>query len=762
MGSFRRVVLVWALISALICLSACAGGDVDDSGNDDDSRDDDLSDDDADDDDLADDDASDDDIADDDTADDDTSDDDTADDDTGDDDSLENLFVERVAGGCPGCTDPDIAVRPDGSVVVLASRGRELVAYESFGGAFQTNVILRDAGYEPKVVTDPDGALHILWFHAHERRMYYSTNADGTWLSEPIDESPDEAVDYNFDLTRAADGSLHAAYLRHDDDSITSTLYYAKREDGTWSVERVRDYAVEYVHSVAIAANAQGEAAIAAVDGLEWQQQNLSVYRKPGLFWSRDIAITSWDVLRGVVGIAFDSTGLIHLASAIQGSPIYGVVHVYEEGGSWTVEGVGAGNMSIPVAMWLDANDRPRIVFTTADLLGFAAWDGATWQVETRGRPYWTSGAAPAPDGSVHIVLSNNLERLAHARWDGVTWTETVLDEAGKVMPDTSIALDTHSAAFIFFRERDPMRPSVANNRAGWWIVEPFDAGDFPYDVQLGESIAADGDDIHVLYLDPVPYPQVLRYAKLDDVGWSFETVTPYEPWLAWLDLAVDSNGDPHACVNDRDAIAMFHMWRTGGAWNAESVDTLGRDRWECHIALDAADAVHMTYGFDAAPPTWFVSLPLLFYANNLATDWDFMWIGAGWYGMPHDFALDSQGYAHVVMRNRLGVGYATNASGAWRYEPLLEGDVVAIAATVDPMGATHAAVSYYVYEPEYRRRIDYMNNSTGEWRRWEVDGDDPSPSPGEGLDIALDDSGRIHLSYTGHFALYHAVFPVP
>ncbi|MCL4233039.1 MAG: hypothetical protein KJ042_00810 [Deltaproteobacteria bacterium] len=752
-----------ALAAAYLAAACANGGDDDDSGSDDDDLDDDTGDDDALDDDVSDDDVADDDASDDDTDDDDTIDDDTFDDDTADDDSLDNLTIERVAGGCPGCARPGIAVRPDGSVAVLASRGRELVAYESFGGSFQTAIIRRDAGVEPKVVTDPDGALHIAWFHVRERRLYYATNETGAWQFTRVDDLPGRTLDVNYDIARGADGAIHVVFVHLPEGSVDRDLYHGRLAGGAWTLERVRVYREESLYTVAIAADAQGGAAIVTWDGFNWEPFNLSVYRESGMMWLRDIAITSWDVT-AAAGVAFDSNGVLHIASSILGSPVNGVVHVYEYGGSWMVEPVPAGNFASPIAMWLGENDRPRFVFTTADALGFAAWDGAAWQIETRARPYRTWTAVPAPDGAVHLAISGEFDILRHARWDGDDWGETTLDEAGKIWQDTSIALDTHGYPFIFFRERDPMRPCVANFRANWWISECFDAGDFPYDVPLGESIAADGDDIHVLYHDPVPYPQALRYAVLDDVGWSFETVTPYEPWNAFLDLAVDSNGDPHACVNDNDAMSMYHLWKTDGAWNADAVDTLGRDRWDCHIALDAADAVHMTYGFDAAPPAWFPSLPMLFYASEAGADWDLWWIGAGWYGMPHDFALDAQGNAHVIMTNRLGAGYATDESGAWRYEPILEGTINAIALTVDPMGTTHAAIAYVtIGGDDVRQVVSYANNTTGAWRLWQVDEGGQSPYSGTGVDIALDaGSGLVHLSYTGQNALLHAVFSVP
>ncbi len=767
MGSTIRTIRILAILFATLVATACAGGcgdeDAEDSAQDDDTLDDDAAtDDDLADDDTVDDDATDDDSVDDDTSDDDTTDDDTADDDTGDDDGLDGLFIERVAGGCPGCARPGIAVRPDGSIVVLASRGRELVSYESFGGSFQTNIIRCDAGLEPKVVTDPDGALHIAWFHTRERRLYYATNETGAWQFTRIDDLPGRTLDVNYDIARGADGTIHVVFVHLPDGSAEEHLYHAKLAGGAWTIERVRVYAEERLYSVSVAGDAQGGAAIVTWEVRDGEPYNLSVYRKAGLLWSRDIAITSWDVTPAA-GVAFDSNGVLHIASSILGEPVYGVVHVYEYGGAWTVEPVPAGDMANPVAMWLDDNDRARIVFTTWNQLGLAAWDGATWQVDTRARPYRAWTAVPAPDGSIHLPISGEFDVLRHARWDGADWDETTLDEAGKVWQDTSIALDTHGYPFIFFRERDPMRPCVANFRANWWISECFDAGDFPYDVPLGESIAADGDDIHVLYHDPVPYPQALRYVVLDDVGWSFETVTPYDPWNAFLDLAIDANGDPHACVNDNDAMAMYHLWRTGGAWNADAVDTLGRDRWDCHIALDAADAVHMTYGFDAAPPSWFPSLPMLFYASEAGPDWDLWWIGGGWYGMPHDFALDAQGFAHVVMANRLGAGYATNESGAWSYEPILEGTINAIALIVDPMGTTHAAIAYVtIGGDDVRPIVVYANNATGAWRIWQVDEGGQSPYSGTGVDIGLDGSGLVHLSYSGQNALLHAVFEMP
>jgi hypothetical protein len=148
------------------------------------------------------------------------------------------------------------------------------------------------------------------------------------------------------------------------------------------------------------------------------------------------------------------------------------------------------------LAMVLDANGQPHLAFDDSDRgLGYAAWDGASWQVE-------------AVDGAIGL--------------------------------EVAVALDAAGRPWIAHSTLDFKLEVASRADDGSWHVETVDQTDGFQG--HSPSLAADSQGrVHLAWVDEKS--ATLKYALHDSGGWHIDTIGDRVGHVA---LAVDAAGEPH------------------------------------------------------------------------------------------------------------------------------------------------------------------------------------------------------------------------
>ncbi len=181
--------------------------------------------------------------------------------------------------------------------------------------------------------------------------------------------------------------------------------------------------------------------------------------------------------------------------------------------------------------------------------------------------------------------------------------------------------------------------------------------------------------------------------------------------------------------------------------WDTDTVDSAGSVGWWTSIALDSSGGPHISY-FDR------INLNLK-YARQLLP---WLWVtetvdSAGRVGEFSSLALDPSGYPHItyldfVAMNNRDLKYARKLpGGGWKAETVdSEGDVGWFPSiAVDSSGQPH--ISYYDFDNgSGAGKLKYATRSTS--GGWSIETVDSAGDVGAYTSIALDSSGRPHISY--------------
>jgi len=179
------------------------------------------------------------------------------------------------------------------------------------------------------------------------------------------------------------------------------------------------------------------------------------------------------------VAMVLDAHGQPHLAFD---DSISGLGYAAWDGTSWQVEAVGVA-IGVEVALALDPAGRPWIAHSTVDfkLEVASRADDGTWQLETIDRTDGYQGHSPslAADSQGHVQLAwvdGKSVTLKYALHDSGGWhTETVADQVGHV----ALALDAAGNAHVSFaapnggagqpRPPAPLQYAVRRSDGGWF-----------------------------------------------------------------------------------------------------------------------------------------------------------------------------------------------------------------------------------------------------------------------------------------------------
>jgi hypothetical protein len=168
---------------------------------------------------------------------------------------------------------PSIAVRPDGSVHVIAQRWRDnvgpspIVYYaKTAGGAWQSPVEIspNDAEYrDTAMIADPAGGLHAAWKAAH-RPGYYAYAPPGAGFGETIEvpKRPGVATVSFGDLFVDGAGTVHHAFAVYGNNVLAVDYSFLPKNGAFSASERVSETdqvsVTSYDHWPAVAADRLG------------------------------------------------------------------------------------------------------------------------------------------------------------------------------------------------------------------------------------------------------------------------------------------------------------------------------------------------------------------------------------------------------------------------------------------------------------------------------------------------------------------------
>ncbi len=349
--------------------------------------------------------------------------------------------------------------------------------------------------------------------------------------------------------------------------------------------------------------------------------------------------------------------------------------------------------------------------------------------------------------GRLHAAYYNpETNCLMHAVKESGNWTVEVADGTGAVGWRPSLVLDAAGNAHISYYEIFNANLKYATNSGGSWgtqVVESQgDAGSY-------SSIGVDPTgNAHIAYFDAGGGD--LKYATNESGNWISrildENAGPYSS------LAVDSAGniligyqgyilEGVSCLKIAD--------NCSGAWTTQVIDAAGQTGAYASLALDAADAAHISYyGEDDGN---------LKYAQNAYGSWATQNVDtAGDVGRFCALALNDAGQAYISYFD-LGVEavkYATNSAGNWSIAPV---DWVAETGmhpdmTQDAGGGVHLS-----FIDGRSDRIRYASNESGLWETQNVDELDEDFSDDWTTRLAVDSSGKAHILFADSGAVQYA-----
>ncbi len=203
--------------------------------------------------------------------------------------------------------------------------------------------------------------------------------------------------------------------------------------------------------------------------------------------------------------------------------------------------------------------------------------------------------------------------------------------------------------------------------------------------------------------------------------------------------MAVDSAGYVHLLYRHLEEPGLVYATNASGAWSFERIEDGEFEDMQYRIAAGADNRAHIT--FLTRNPG---NNELIFhYRVSNGRAWDESIIAEGSQaGKYHDLVLDSGGNPHVAYNYDYSVYYAANAGASWTTE-LVDTQyyyVDPVALALDANDHAFIAWTRGSYSDGIMR---YATNQSGDWVV-----EDIVASEQRGLDLGVDDDGRIHIAF--------------
>jgi hypothetical protein len=383
---------------------------------------------------------------------------------------------------------------------------------------------------------------------------------------------------------------------------------------------------------------------------------------------------------------------------------------------------------------------------------------GCTWAAEpqqpNRPTPPSPQKAAQPPwekeEDSPAVLSSGPAWTVPGANLTAPTsaWHIETVDSAGDVGESNSLALDAEGHPHISYVDWTNKALKYAYYDGSNWIVETINGAGY---IRGGDtSLALDGQGRpHISYCTTEygeGYCLELRYAYYDGSAWVTETVDGGNIGDGESSsLALDAEDRPH--ISYHAGGGLRYAYHDGTAWITETLESGHTVGGATSLVLDAAGRPRISYfqmGISGQ----------LRYAYRDEQGWHVEHV----YTTGHDargnsLALDSAGRPRISFQKAGplfgGLSYAYLDGQAWHIEDL-DGDVSSYTGAdcslkLDAADRPH--ISYYFlgsgYEPGFDLRYAHYDGTA-----WITETVDAGGDVGSYTSLALDSSGRPHISY--------------
>jgi len=337
----------------------------------------------------------------------------------------------------------------------------------------------------------------------------------------------------------------------------------------------------------------------------------------------------------------------------------------------------------------------------------------------------------------------------------GWSWNSV---DAGVEVQWTSIALDPLDHVYIAYQNGEFIGSNqrqgdikFANNASGSWQTTVVDNVAPTVYSSLSMLINADGT-AHIAYYEFGDYE--VRHATNASGSWVSETVDPSALGVSTVSISHDAASHLYLAYNEYGHLT--YATNATGSWvdqNIGEINVINGAATTCAIANAPSGSVHVAFRDQPAQA--------LKHATNASGVWVSETVDdAGDVGTHVSIASDSAGNMHVSYYDA-GDGdlkYATNASGSWVAQPVDSGGDVGrgTGIALDTFGHVHIA-----YTDVTNHSLKYATNASGSWETQTVDGASYVggilSSDNGYTSIAIDSTGKVHISYRGDGALKYA-----
>jgi hypothetical protein len=579
-----------------------------------------------------------------------------------------------------------------------------------------------DVGRHPSIVIDSSNIVHISYFDSSHRSLRHAYTDTTGWITETVVNA--SAGRYSAISEDASAHIIIAFYEMTDGD-----LKLAEQGNTGWTISDI-DSAGDVGQSISLAKSAAGDFYISYFDATN---ESLKLAAGQAQNWNIVTLDADAGSYSSVVIDENDSAYIAYHAWMLDvtgggGNGQYTAYLRYATNrtGSWEIHDIdssteqqGLGRQTSASFINVGQIQKIDVVYQSLDqTLSLAEYQfplpgaSSSWQfhqlVEPLSTGLYTSLAIDSQNQPHISYVQQTRFKLRYATFDGNTWVKQTIDDTEAAIRATSLALDAQdnphisyfglgdwtegSASILRYATVNPGNPAD-------WILQTVDNSDT---VGRDSAIAIDTNgDSHIAYWNETD--NTLWYASNTTGAWVKTIVDSSGEAGQYPSIAIDSAGHAHiaytyyfvgsnAALTD---IQLRYATNASGIWQNEVVDNSELLGQFSSIALDAGDAVHISY-YDLYNGD-------LKYAYGAAGSWSLQTVDSdGNVGMDSSLALDQNGNAHIAYygwttdNSRSFLRYANNVAGGWITQTINSGGQVGryTSLAVDSSGNVH--ISYY------------------------------------------------------------------
>lgn len=326
-------------------------------------------------------------------------------------------------------------------------------------------------------------------------------------------------------------------------------------------------------------------------------------------------------------------------------------------------------------------------------------------------------------------------------------WRATTPDD-GDIREPTDIEFTSANQPIILYHAAQSTGidvPHIKEWTATGWTTDRISS---PVPLNGGSLTLDDQDQVHVAYeRDPFTEGSSndLKYARRTADG-TFEVFQVHDVIANGINLALNDTGHPRISYQANDA-APYFAYKTADGWVTEQVD--GTGGYNQDLALDSNGDPHIAYRIGG--DIWYASKTDGSWSTELAKKDCAVHVS---------LALDNQDRPHITCDPAEGLAYVWKDAAGWHSEIVDDGSGGVFDRSGKAVGASSSLVLDgsgqphigYRYEPNFGAPLlapgqpHYATKVDGDWVVEVVDRD--GQHSGLGMDIALDDEERPHLTY--------------